>query len=95
MTLPQNSTFVSAKHQISCDVAGEAVILDMQRGVYFGLNAVGASVWKQLREPKTLEELRSAIVAEYNVEVGRCERDIKDLLAQLLKHGLIEASPIP
>jgi hypothetical protein len=38
----KTSTVVAAKDQVSCDLVGEAVILDMKSGIYYGLNPVGA-----------------------------------------------------
>ena len=84
------SRILAAKNQVSCEVDGEVVILDMQDGTYFGLNAVGASVWKLLTRPCTLPQLREAIAAEYDVEPSRCDADIDTLLQHLLEHKLIE-----
>jgi hypothetical protein len=84
------STIVVTKDQVSCDLSGEAAILNLKSGVYFGLNTVGASIWKLIQEPKTVREIREAILKEYNVDSGRCEQDILEILQELSTHGLIE-----
>jgi hypothetical protein len=84
------SIVVAAKEQVSSDLAGEAVILDFKSGVYYGLNEVGASIWNLIQEPKTVSEIRDAIVAEYEIEPEVCDRDLKVLLQQLEASGLIE-----
>lgn len=84
------STVVAAKDQVSCDLAGEAAILNLQSGVYYGLDAVGARVWHLLQEPRTVQDIRDTILMEYEVERDRCERDLLALLQELVAAGLIE-----
>jgi hypothetical protein len=86
------SIVVAAKEQVSSDLAGEAVILDFKSGVYYGLNEVGARIWNLIQQPKTVSEIRDAIVAEYEIEPELCDRDLKALLQQLEASGLIEVS---
>lgn len=85
-----NSTVVAGRHQISCDLAGEAVILHLQDGIYYGLNPVGARVWQWLQEPKTVKDLISQMLDEYDVNVDQCERDLTSLLRDLSSRNLIE-----
>ena len=88
--MPDQPKFVVAPDQISCDLAGEAAILNLQTGIYYGLDPVGASIWNQLQTPKTLADLRDAILAEYDVEPARCEHDLQDLLDKLAAQHLIQ-----
>lgn len=81
---------VVSQDQVSCDLSAEIVLLNLKSGVYFGLNTVGASIWKLIQEPKTIREIREALVDEYDVEPKRCEKDILELLQGLSTHGLIE-----
>jgi hypothetical protein len=81
---------VAVKGQVSCELAGEAVILDITPGIYYGLNAVGARIWKLIQEPRTVNEIRAAVLEEYDVEPDRCERDLLALLQELAARGLIE-----
>jgi hypothetical protein len=76
--------------QISCEVNGEAVILHFDSGNYFGLNDVGTLVWRMIDQPRSVRELRDAILREYEVEPEQCERDLLDLLGELRECGLIE-----
>jgi len=89
-TISDRSTVVVMKDQVSCDLSGEAAILNLKSGVYFGLNTVGASIWKLIQEPKKVSEIRDAILKEYDVEPDRCEADLLALLQELLEKKLIE-----
>jgi hypothetical protein len=88
--ISETSTVVVTKDQVSCDLSGEAAILNLKSGVYFGLNTVGASIWKLIQEPKTVKEIQDSILEEFDVDPDRCENDIVELLQELSTHGLIE-----
>jgi Coenzyme PQQ synthesis protein D (PqqD) len=84
------SRVVATKDQIFSELQGEAVILDINSGVYYGLNQVGASIWNLIQDPKTVKEIRDALLAEYEVDSKACETDILLLLEDLVTKGLIE-----
>ncbi|MBC1224366.1 lasso peptide biosynthesis PqqD family chaperone [Nostoc sp. UCD121] len=87
-----HSRVVVAKEQISSDLDGEAVILNLKSGVYYGLNPVGASIWSLIQQPKTISEIQDALLAQYEVESEQCDRDLFSMLHQLEAEGLIEVS---
>jgi len=84
------SVVVVVKDQVSCDLAGEAAILNVKSGVYYGLDPVGARIWNPMQEPRPVAEIQSAITNEYDVEPERCANDLVGLLEKLLAEGLIE-----
>ncbi len=93
--LSRRSVVVAAKDQVSCDLAGEAAILNIKNGVYYGLDPVGARIWKMIQQPRSVDEVREALVEEYEVESERCEQDLITLLEKLLAEGLIEVKDGP
>lgn len=89
------TTIVAAKDQVSCDLGGEAAILNLKSGVYYGLDPVGARIWNLIQTPKTLAQIRAALLEDYDVEPDRCERDLSELLEQLASAELIEIHAQP
>lgn len=77
---------------IATDLDGEVIILDTAKGIYYGLDAVGASIWNLIQQPKTLAEVRSAITEEYEVDPDTCERDLIRLIQSLSSNGLVNVS---
>lgn len=90
MTISKDSVIVAVKSQVSCQVDAETVVLHFDKGLYFGLNEVGTLVWNQLQQPRKVQEIRDAILSEYEVPAEQCERDLLSLLEQLSEKGLIE-----
>ena len=88
--LAPSAVVVAARDQVSAEVEGEAVILNLADGVYYGLDGVGARVWEMLREPRSLADLRDAITAEYDVDADTAWRDLLELLGDLSARRLVE-----
>ena len=76
--------------QVSCQLSGEAVILHLADGVYYGLNPVGARIWQLIQQPRRVSELVEIILSEYDVEEARCKQDVAALLETLASKRLIE-----
>ena len=91
-TVSKNSTVVAAKNQVSSDLGGEVAILDMNRGVYYGLDEVGARIWELIQRPTAVGEIHTTIIEEYDVESARAEQDVLALLQQLADEGLVEVT---
>jgi len=85
-----DTSVVASKEQASADLGGEAAILNLKNGVYYGLNPVGARIWALIQTPRTVREVRDALINEYNVDSDRCERDLVALLQQLVEHDLVD-----
>lgn len=72
---------------------GEAVLLDMASGKYFGLNEVGARIWKLIEAGETVGAIRASIVAEFDVEDARASEDLAALIGELETRGLVRRAP--
>jgi len=74
---------------MEAELGDELVALDPNAGECFGFNSVATSVWRQLQEPRTFDELRDGLLREYEVDRQRCARELQELLDDLSARGLI------
>ena len=88
--LSLNSVVEATRQQVSSDLADELVILNVANGRYFGLDSVGAQIWRLIQEPQSVRGIRDHILDEYDVAADQCERDVLALLEDLEAAGLIE-----
>jgi len=88
--LTESTVVAAADHQTSVEVDGERVILDLEEGIYYGLNSTGAQIWEQVQEPTSVEKVAAAITAEYDVDPEQCLEDVIGLLQDLEENGLVE-----
>jgi Coenzyme PQQ synthesis protein D (PqqD) len=85
-----DKTVVVAKDQVAANISSETVVLDLKSGIYYGLNSMGTFVWNLIQTPIRIEQIRDAILAEYEVEPFQCEQDLLQLLDDLAKAKLVE-----
>jgi hypothetical protein len=75
------------------DLEGEAVILDLSSGRYFGLNAVGTRIWTLLDAGTPVDRIVETIGAEYAADAGQIRRDVTALIDELASRGLVVCGP--
>jgi hypothetical protein len=56
------------------------------------LNELGAKIWRLIQSPQTFAAIREDILAEYEVDVETCDRDLLELLQEMKAAGLIEVT---
>jgi hypothetical protein len=74
------------------DLEGEAVILDLASGRYFGLNAVGTRIWALLDAGTPIDRIVGTIAAEYEADPEQVARDVNALIDELVSRGLVVRS---
>ncbi len=77
------------------DLAGEAVLLHLGTGSYFGLDSVGARVWHLLAEHQATEAVVPLLLQEFDVDERQLRLDLDALFTQLLEQGLLIAADEP
>ena len=82
-----------ARRHLAARLDDEAVVLGLDRGLYFGLNEVATRVWELLEPPRRVEKVVATIRDEYEVDEETCRRDVTDLLERLVAEGLAEVAP--
>ena len=92
--LTTESTVVASEDQITANLGGDSVVMHPGTEMYFTLDAVGARIWELLQTVTSVGAIRDAIVAEYDVEIDRCERDLLALLTDLQSHGLLRETDV-
>lgn len=90
MSWSPHSTVEKTGNQISTEMDGEEIILHLDSDRYYGLNDVGTLIWSLVQEERTVGDIRTAIVEEYEIDPERCERDLDTFLTELSEQGLIE-----
>jgi len=95
MDLSINSRVVATTNHVSCELEGEAVILDLDGCVYYGLNETALAVWEFIQRPTFAWEVRDEIARQFQVESDSCEIDILKLLEDLKDSSLVQIVSSP
>ena len=75
---------------LTADVDGELVMMSMQAGNYYSIGGIGPLIWALLDQPRSLDELIDAVVADYDVQRERCAADVAAFIEELAGLNLIE-----
>ena len=70
----------------------EMIGLHIDSGSFYGFNPTAARVWELIEQPRPLSDLCNALTAEFDVDAITCEADLRLLLADMAKDGLITLS---
>jgi hypothetical protein len=76
---------------VSRELDGETVLLNLETGMYFGLDAVGTDMWRAIRDTATtLAEALAAVRGQYDVDEATIRTDFLQLADELLAKGLLQ-----
>jgi hypothetical protein len=70
--------------------ASESVMLDMDRGMYFGVQDVAKAIWDELSAPVSIEELCAALRERFEVDERTCREEVESFLDHLHRENLVE-----
>ena len=76
-------------------IDGEAVVINLESGVYFGFNASATQLWGLLEEgPRGSDTLADCLAAAYGADVSEVAGDVRFFLDALAREGIIEVSEL-
>ncbi len=78
-----------ATQLLEADLGDELMALDVDGGTCFGFNPVATGVWRHLVSPKSFDELKQTLLAEYDVADQQCDDELRELLDDLVQKGLV------
>ena len=81
--------YVRIMELMEAPVADEILALDRNGTRCFGFNASASAIWRYLETPLTLSEIVERVTEDFDIDVGEAENDVRALLEELTKKGLI------
>jgi hypothetical protein len=90
MTLSFDRKLVVAPDTLINFIDGEAVILSLKSESYFGLDQVGADMWRALASASSLQTAYETLLNEYDIEPETLKNDLSNLVEELLSQELVE-----
>jgi coenzyme PQQ synthesis protein D (PqqD) len=72
------------------EVQGEAVLLQLDSGEYFGLDTMATRIWQLIVEKGDLAEVEAALLDEFDVDPATLSSDLQRFVGELAIKQLIE-----
>jgi hypothetical protein len=90
--LPLHATVVRKPGLLSADLDGEVVVLSIDNGRYYDMNAVGSRIWALVERPISVAALIDRLVGEFEVTRPVCQDEVLAFLGELHADGLVQTS---
>lgn len=71
------------------EVDGESVTMNVNTGVYFGMNGVTTDIWHLLEEEKDYNTLIQNLIEIYDVDEKTSRKDSRLIVARMIANKLI------
>lgn len=89
MELNSETLIARNKGVLANKVGDEVVMMDMEKGKYFGVNKTGSYIWQLLEQPATIGELCDRLVADFGISKEQCTNELKPFIEQMQKENII------
>ena len=83
------SVVVPVEQQVSAELDEEVVLLNMNDNNYYGLNGIGAFIWRSIEKSGSVSTIVEDVLDSYEVSREDCEEDVLVFLRELSDAGLI------
>jgi hypothetical protein len=87
--MPEGQAFTLRQRVLHQVVDGEAVLLDMETGQYYGLNSVATSMWSVLVAGGDFSAVRQALLEEFDAPIHDLDEDIRAFIGEMTDLGLL------
>lgn len=84
-----DAVFQQSGELMSSDLEGDTVLMSVESGAYYGLEATGQAIWTHLAQPVRVGDLVDLLLSRYEVDRATCERQVIGFLQHLESEGLI------
>lgn len=78
------------EHVMFRELDGEAVLLNLQNEMYYGLDEVGTRMWQLLTTSDSVQAAMNTMMEEFDVTPDVLEKDVARMIKELQEHGLLE-----
>jgi hypothetical protein len=74
----------------SAELDGTACLFDPSTAEYLNLNSSGSATWNAISVPKTIEDIISELLDQFEVESDQCMKETVNFLEEAENKGLIK-----
>lgn len=90
MSVPLHTVIRRSPEIMHSDLGDQVVMMDLDAGAYYGLNAVGARIWTYAEEPIALATVVDKLLEEFEVERGECEVAVGEFVEGMIERKVVE-----
>jgi hypothetical protein len=73
-------------------IDGEAVVINLERGVYFSIRGIGLGIWTDVLAGASVDDVTTSLCARHPQDAARIPSDVSAFIDRLMEEGLIRSS---
>lgn len=85
-----DTVIIQAYSIITADMDREKVIMSIDKGKYYGLDAIGSCIWGMIGNPVPVQQIITNLMQEYAVDENTCQKDVVNFLNKMYEEGIIK-----
>jgi hypothetical protein len=70
------------------------VMMHLDKGKYFGLDPVAKRIWQLIEVPKSIDEITSVLLDEFEVSSAQCLEEVQAFLEKAIQFDIIKKSEV-
>jgi hypothetical protein len=90
-SVPTSQTYRRQPNILSAVIKGELVMMSVETGQYFNLNAVGAHIWRLIEGPQSLDAIVATLADSYDAPEAAIRAEASGFLARLEQENMVVA----
>jgi hypothetical protein len=75
------------------DAGDELVMMNVDAGLYYSLDAIGRRIWELIETPARISEVCDRLLAQYDVTPEACRQQVTEFFDELAAQGIVEVVP--
>jgi len=88
--IASSTPLIRNDEMIAVEVDRSVVMMSVEQGMYYGLEGVGPRVWSLLAAPRSMDELCSTLLEEYDVSPEDCRVEVQRFVSEMVEAGLVK-----
>jgi hypothetical protein len=80
---------------LTTELEDGAVLLDMDRGIYYSLNPAGLEIWRRLESASPVQNLATELTRRFDVDQETAQSSVARFTDELEHEGLVVRSDAP
>ena len=77
---------------ISTTLDDEVVVMSVDHGNYYSMDAIGSYIWQLMETPLQIETLCTQIMEHFSVDRAVCEKDLLTFVHEMAHENLIDVT---
>jgi Coenzyme PQQ synthesis protein D (PqqD) len=88
-TISSENTVAWSGKQLAAEIHNEVVLMDVERGCYYGLDDIGSEIWRAVENPVAVHSLCQSLAEKYKADPAIIASDVLTLLNNMHARELI------